>query len=252
MIGATFRRAGGVCWSPVAIRVENLRPVGRERALADLRSSVAGLAQSAAALEGNPATLDDARAMLADRPVALGTYDSQQLQALLAGFQLLAELVERGEFTLGKGTSDRLHRVVAEHEAIESGHFRGEGAVLGGGSVRLTDGRVVDGEDPGPGGEALIRRHRQGIDALLSIDDERERALGYFAFATRRQFYFDGNKRTARLMMNGALVSAGITAIDVPVSRANEFHHSLDVLFLADDATPLLSFVSSCAKRSRA
>lgn len=141
--------------------------------------------------------------------------------------------------------------MVAEHEAIESGHFRGEGAVRGGGAVRLTDGRVVEGEHHGPGGTALIKRHLQGIDTLMGIPDERERALGYFAFATRRQFYFDGNKRTARLMMNGALVSAGVAAIDVPVTRANEFHQALDVLFLTDDGTPLLRLLSSCASQGR-
>lgn len=251
MTDAAISRAGGVRWSPVDIGVGNLQHVGRDRALTDLRSSVAALAQSAAALEGNAATPDDARAMLSGQPVALDAHDSNQLRALLASFQLLAELVARDEFTLGKATSDRLHRTVAEHEAIESGHFRGEGVVLGGGAVRLTGGRVVEGEPPGPNGAALIRRHKQGIDDLIRINHAGERALGYYAFATRRQFYFDGNKRTARLMMNGALVSAGIAAVDLPVSRASEFHQALDVLFLTDDATRLLHFISSCATHSR-
>lgn len=251
MTDDTTRRAGGIHWAPGALDVRRFEPVGRARALADLRSSVAVLAQSAAALEGNRATVGDARELLAGRSAGLSVDDSRQLRALLAAFGLLADLLADGGFRLEKSTSDRLHAVVAEHEAIESGHFRGEGSVHGGGAVRLTDGRVVEGEPAGAGGRSLIRLHRAGLVDLTSIDDVRERALGYFAFATRRQFYFDGNKRTARLMMNGALVAAGFPAIDVPVARAHEFHGALDRLFERDDATPLIRFTSSCADSGR-
>lgn len=79
-----------------------------------------------------------------------------------------------------------------------------------------------------------------------SIADARLRALVYFAAATRAQFYFDGNKRTARLMATGMLMSAGFDAIPVPFARRLEFNLTLDDLFGSNDATPLIQFLATC------
>ena len=65
--------------------------------------------------------------------------------------------------------------------------------------------------------------------------------------SSRSQFYFDGNKRTARLMMTGHLMSNGYEAVSVPNARKLEFNQGLDVLFARDDATPLLAFLATCS-----
>lgn len=80
-------------------------------------------------------------------------------------------------------------------------------------------------------------------------EDPRERALVYNIAATRTQYYFDGNKRTARLMMAGELMSHGFGAVSIPNSRSLEFNVALDHLFQTDDATQLLAFTVSCAAR---
>jgi peptide/nickel transport system substrate-binding protein len=81
---------------------------------------------------------------------------------------------------------------------------------------------------------------------LAKIEDPRRRALIYFASATRRQFYFDGNKRTARLMMTGELMSSGYDIVSVPFGRKLEFNNALDTLFSEDDGTELLHFLATC------
>jgi prophage maintenance system killer protein len=127
-----------------------------------------------------------------------------------------------GQFSLTKDVSDQLYGLVARHEAIESGSFRGEG-------------------------RTLLREHfADMVEYLSTVSDARSRALIYFASATRRQFYFDGNKRTARLMMAGELMSNGYDLVSVPYSRKLEFNNALDVLFDQDDATELLRFLSTC------
>jgi hypothetical protein len=140
----------------------------------------------------------------------------------------------------------KLHRVVARHEAIEAGSFRGEGRVQGGGTVQLASGGVVLGAEHGEGGVLLREHFANLVDYLSTLRDARHRALIYFASATRRQFYFDGNKRTARLMMTGELMSSGYDLVSVPFSRRLEFNNALDVLFDRDDATELLRFLSTC------
>jgi hypothetical protein len=84
------------------------------------------------------------------------------------------------------------------------------------------------------------------LDGLAEIEDVRIRALVYFASATRTQLYFDGNKRTARLMMVGELMSHGFEPVSVPFARQLEFHTALDHMFTTDDATPLLAFLGTC------
>jgi hypothetical protein len=157
-------------------------------------------------------------------------------------------MVGDGTFILTKATSDRLHGIVARHEAIEAGNFRVEGSVNGGGSVRLSTGGVVDGREHGESGELLIAAYNDLLDYLEAIQDPRQKALIYAAAVTRHQLYFDGNKRTAKLMASGVLMSAGFDAISVPYSRLYEQNVSLDRLFSTNDATSYMRLLADCAR----
>jgi prophage maintenance system killer protein len=70
----------------------------------------------------------------------------------------------------------------------------------------------------------------------------------YAASAIRHQFYFDGNKRTAKLMASGELLAHGYDAISIPYSRLHEQNLSLDELFRTDDATALMMLLADCAR----
>ena len=235
----------GLTWG--SFDVETIMPSTLERSRQRFRSHLPTLIWNTAALEGNNFTLPEVRTLL--EGVTVGgkkLEDEQQIIALSEAYNRLDELVKAGQFSLSKDVSDELNRLVAVHEAIEAGWFRGEGRVEGGGTVRLASGGVVPGTEHGPGG-TLLREHFANLaDYLSTLDDARRRALIYFASATRRQFYFDGNKRTARLMMVGELMSNGYDLVSVPYSRKLEFNNALDVLFDRDDATELLRFLGTC------
>jgi len=220
-----------------------------ERSLARFRANLAVIIWDAARLEGNNFTLPEVQTLL-DGVTVEGKKieDQQQVLALNEAYKQLERLVRTGDFMLTKQVSDELHRLVARHEAIESGGFRGEGSVNGGGSVRLSSGGVVDGREHGQGGSLLIEAFNDLMDYLGGVDDPRQRALLYAASATRRQFYFDGNKRTAKLMASGILMSAGFSAISVPYSRLYEQNVSLDRLFSTDDATSYMNLLADCAR----
>lgn len=68
----------------------------------------------------------------------------------------------------------------------------------------------------------------------------------YFASATRWQFYFDGNKRTARIMMTGALIQSGFEPVNIPYARQEELNVALDELFRTDHGTRLIEFLTTC------
>jgi hypothetical protein len=101
-----------------------------------------------------------------------------------------------------------------------------------------------------PGGENLRRIHSRGLEAIQAgIADPFEQALAYFLFASLQQFYFDGNKRTGRSMMNGHLMSHGTDAISVPAARRLEFNTSM-VDFSAPGARPRCSASSRPATQT--
>lgn len=203
----------------------------------------------AARLEGNTFTLPEVRTLLEGVTVQGKPLDDQnQILALNEGFNELDRLLGSGEFDLSKPVSDRLHAMVAVHEAIEAGHFRGEGAATGGGSVRLSTGGVVEGRPHGEGGALLRDAYLDLVDYLAGEPDPRVRALVFAASAIRHQFYFDANKRTAKLMASGELMRYGFDAISIPYARLYEQNLALDELFQTDDATALMRLMADCAR----
>src|SRR5260364_138772 len=74
----------------------------------------------------------------------------------------------------------------------------------------------------------LNRVFMNGVHAINEgIPHPLEKGCAFFLFGALQQFFFDGNKRTARLMMNGILMSAGIDAISIPAAQAETFNHQM-------------------------
>ena len=218
-----------------------------ERSRHRYRAHLPDLIWNTAALEGNNFTLPEVRTLLDG--ITIGgkrLEDEKQIIALSEAYNRLDEMVGHGDFTICKDVSDELNALLARHEALDAGRFRGEGTAVGGGVVSLASGGWVQGTEHGQGG-VLLRQHFDDLTSYLAkIEDPRRRALIYFASATRRQFYFDGNKRTARLMMTGELMSSGYDIVSVPFGRKLEFNNALDTLFSEDDGTELLHFLATC------
>ncbi len=73
-----------------------------------------------------------------------------------------------------------------------------------------------------------------------------EKAAAFFLFGALQQFFFDGNKRTSRFMMNGILMSAGIDAISVPAAKVQQFNEKMVRFYLEKDATEMMAFLVDC------
>lgn len=232
----------GIVWDRSAVDLAGMGGTGDvERARARFRHRFPEMIWDAARLEGNNFTLPEVQTLLEGVTLAGKRLEDQnQILALNEGFNRLDMLVGEGRFALVKPVSDGIHSLVAVHEAIESGTFRGEGAATGGGNVRLSDGRVIDGRPHGVGGEGLRMAYQDLCDYLATQPDARARALIYAAAVIRHQLYFDGNKRTAKLMASGELMRHGYDAISISYTRLHEQNIALDRLFATDDATDLM------------
>ncbi|MQY31113.1 Fic family protein [Nocardia aurantia] len=218
------------------------------RALWRYRRSLAEFVWDAAVLEGNPLTYPEVLTLVGG--ITVGGHrigDAQQVIRLAQAAGRLADLVAEDEFALGRAISDELHELTARDEAAEAGHFRGEGRLLRTPWVDLgADGRYVPPETEA-GGANLRDLHTRGVDALLTeVAEPFEQALAYYLFAALQQFYFDGNKRTGRAMMNGHLMAHGIDAISVPAARRSEFGRGMVSFYRTRDATGMFAFLASC------
>src|SRR5680860_1408570 len=135
----------GITWDPSAVDWSLLERSTVDRARARFRASLPEYIWDAAALEGNPYTLPEVQTLLEGITVTGHRIaDQNQILALNEGFNLTDELVggladgnNTRKFHLDKATSDEIHAKVAVYEAIESGHFRGEGEAGGGGHVSI-------------------------------------------------------------------------------------------------------------------
>ena len=113
--------------------------------------------------------------------------------------------------------------------------------------MRLGEVGIYEAPEPGEGGANLRRLFRDGVDYLRQeVPDPGLQALLYTALAIRAQFYFDGNERTARWMMNGQLMAGGYEPIGIPVTRRKEWNTTLITLFTEADATGLMRLLAEC------
>lgn len=225
------------------------RPASVDRAAFRFKQALSVFVFDAGALEGNPFTYPEVQTLLAG--VTVGGHrlaDQQQILGLAAAARELFALVRAGTFRADTATFDRLHGLIAREEALEWGHFRGKGEeVRATPNVSLGDKGTYTPPPTQRGAENLNALFAAGIEALEAhVADPRERAMAFFLFGALHQFYFDGNKRTSRYMMNGILMSNGMDAISVPAKRAAEFNEKMVRFFLTKDATEMMAFLLEC------
>lgn len=201
----------------------------------------------AGVLEGNPFTFPEVKTLLDG--ITIGgrkVSDQEQILNLAESSKRLLAMVKGGQFALSKPVFIELNGIVARNEVLDWGVFRGEGeethytpAVGLGEQGRHTPLPTL------PGAPELNRVFREGTGALEACPPF-ERATAFFLFGALQQFFFDGNKRTSRFMMNGVLMSHGIDAISVPAAKAQEFNEKMVCFCLSKDATEMMSFLVEC------
>lgn len=227
---------------PVSVPVHS-----RERVCFRFHRMLPEFVWDAGVLEGNPLTFPEVKTLLDG--ITVGGHrvsDEQQILNLAASCRQLLAWVRAETFALTKKRYLGLHALVARQEALEWGVFRGEGN-----ETSYTPHVTLGGMgrySPLPterGASALNAVFKNGALALKSLAPF-ERGLAFFLFGALQQFFFDGNKRTSRLMMNGVLMSHGIDAISIPAAEAKIFNETMVDFYVSRDATPMMRFLGAC------
>ncbi len=156
-----------------------------KRAIFRFRRMLPEYVWDAGVLEGNPFTFPEVKTLL--EGVTVGgrkLSDQEQILNLAESSKRLITLVAQSEFALDKRTFCELQGIVARNEALEWGHFRGEGAetdftpdVALGERGRFTPLRTV------PGAIQLNRVFSNGVRSLeQDVSNPFERAMAFYFF----------------------------------------------------------------------
>lgn len=224
----------GFDYVPVTFLTDQVRDV--RRACFRVRKVLEGVVHDTVALEGNPLTLAEVKTLLGG--VTVGGHrleDERQVLNQAASWKELLARVKTAKFEFDRTTCCELHAVVAREEAAEWGVFRTGSVTIAG-----TDHQP-------PAWESLPAIFEDGLEALRNIRSTHERAIAMFLFGALNQFFYDGNKRTSRLMMNGILLGAGEDAISVPARRRLEFNEAMIRFYDSRNGTEMMHFMARCS-----
>ena len=208
----------------------------KRRACFRVRKVLEGIIYDTVALEDNPFTFPEVKTLL--EGITVGGHrlsDANQVLNQAASWQELLRQVEAGAFEFDAANFKALHALVAKEEALTWGAFRDDRVSIAG-----TDYVPPQHTD-------LDAIFEQGRQTLLSIPDIHERAVATFLFGALNQFFYDGNKRTARLMMNGQLLSAGRDAISIPARRKEEFNREMIRFYDSRDGSNMFTLLAECS-----
>lgn len=211
-----------------------------------LRRALPSFVWDAGVLEGNPFTYVEVKTLLDG--VTVGgkrLSDQAQILNLAKAHQLLFDLIKNDRFSLSKEVFCRFNAVVSHEESLEWGCFRGEG-------TEKTYHAMVNLGELGAhhpprtqdGAPELNRIFSAGVAALQAYAPHPvERAAAFFLFGALQQFFFDGNKRSSRMMMNGVLMAAGVDAVSFPAAQAQEFNQKMVSFYDDRQGDEMMAFI---------
>jgi len=150
-------------------------------------------------------------------------------------WRFLFKAVEDNIFSLSKDFLFSLHKIAAKEEALSWGYFRDGGV-------------TIAGTDYLPLAATQLEKLWDTVTktALQKTNDIYDQAIGLFLDMARVKFFYDVNKRTGRLMMNGLLLSAGYPAINLPAKHQLKFNELMLQFYDNGDKAQMIAFMKSC------
>lgn len=71
----------------------------------------------------------------------------------------------------------------------------------------------------------------------------------FFLFGAMHQFFYDANKRTSRLIMNGILLANGYDALVIDARKRHEYNLAMLALYEHRDGNPAIRFLLDCYRK---
>lgn len=215
-----------------------LEPPNRPRAIWRAKKLLSEVIYDITALEGNPHTVPEIATVL--EGITVGGHrieDQEQVRNVKSALDLLFELSEN--FEPSAQTAKRLQALAAKGEALEEGVFRSGPVGIAGTQYRP------------PEAGKLSEIYEQTLQLLKGIEHPLEQGIVMFLTVARAQFFWDGNKRTGRLLMNGILLREGQDLITIPAKQALEFNQKMLAFYESGDGSEMMQMLQTLQIKSR-
>lgn len=154
----------------------------------------------------------------------------------IKSWKRLFELINNKNFQITKKIVCELHHIVANQEALTDGVFRNAGIFISGTDYIPPLANKLDD----------IWSHQMPILENNNNEKIYHYAISVFLQMARNQFFFDGNKRTGRLIMNGILLSYGLPVINLPAIKQLEFNQLMLKFYTSNNENEMQKFMLSC------
>jgi Fic family protein len=204
------------------------------------RKNMAGHVHSFQAMEGMSFTLPEVQTCL--QGVTIGGHriaDVEKLKQQALGWSHLIELVEAGEFRLTKDVACSLERIVAKEDALEPGVFR-TGVVS-----------VAGRERPVPDAGRLDRLFDDLCKRVDDAGDVLTKGVMISLDMANQQYFWDGNKRTGLLLMNGVFMSNGMPPLSIPANRLLTYNEKMLRFHNSGNDREMMRFMSQLYELER-
>ena len=217
-------------------RIHTTTKPDKARAIFRARKALEEIVYDTVALEGNPFTFPEVKTLMDGITVGgRRIEDAEQVLNQARSWRDLIARVERGTFKLDRATFEELHAHVAREEALEWGVLR-TGAV-----------RIAGTKHQPPDAQTLPARIEAAIETIGAMKKVHRKAIAAFLWTARNQPFWDGNKRTGRLMMNGILLKHGHDILTVAAAKQLEFNEKMIRFYDTADGAPMLRFMAGCS-----
>ncbi|KZL89737.1 Fic family protein [Clostridium magnum] len=186
-----------------------------------------------ASLEGNPFTYPEVQTLL--EGITIGGHkisDEQQILSIRNGWNYLFDLVIRNDASIDINKFNKFNDIVAKEEALISGTFRN-------GQVRIAGTDFVP-----PRADELENIFESELPKLIErCKSKTELAFEIFLWGALNQFYYDGNKRTSRLVSNMILISNGQGIFNIKAKDRLEFNTLMVEFYNTREADNIFKFL---------
>ena len=217
-------------------RIHTATQPNKARAIFRARKVLEEIVYDTVALEGNPFTFPEVKTLMDGITVGgRRIEDAEQVLNQARSWRELIARVESGTFRLDRTTFQGLHAHVAREEALEWG-------VLRTGPVRIAG----TAHEP-PDAQTLPALMEAAIDTIGAMKGVHRKAIATFLWTARNQPFWDGNKRTGRLMMNGILLDHGHDILTVAAAKRLEFNQKMIRFYDSADGAKMLRFMAGCS-----
>ena len=234
--GRTTMKPPGLGFALGRRRIHTTTQPNKERAIFRARKALEEIVYDTVALEGNPFTFPEVKTLM--EGITVGgrrIEDAEQVLNQARSWRDLITRVEGGTFRLDRATFEELHAHVAREEALEWG-------VLRSGPVRIAG----TAHRP-PDAQTLPEQMDAAIETIGTMKKVHRKAIATFLWTARNQPFWDGNKRTGRLMMNGILLEQGHDILTVAAAKQLEFNEKMIRFYDTADGAPMLRFMAGCS-----